>query len=480
MSYQSVRTALVDAAYDWQRREFMSAFDPAAPTVIIVPGGMGSQLDRTVKVYRDGGDLPFGDFATVWAGFGLLFGGEADSLRMNAAGEDFKRRIVVPNGPIRWKPIYSPYDQAKRYFRDAGFNCFIFGYDWRRSVLENAAYLDAFLRSLAREADALRGNAEGLPRTTLLAHSLGGVVVATYLHRFRARGGETLDRYCERVVTVGTPFYGAACHSQRYFIGDSLLNWIQGRRGVASAVASMPGPYILCHLDREAYEAMRGTVLEAECPAYPVQDDAGAPVDVFDGAFTWPSWMGGAWRATIRGYLDDAMDVRALLTSPLPGPAGERMFHLRAGRTETARGLAWKGWPRDGKSELESVSPFDLVQGDLGAGRAGDGVVPWWSSRLAHTPASQVYALQQASVHMDFFEHPEVLAASRRIIDDHAAPTFAQVQATMAGIAANPTPRATRAEAEAFVQQAEAISPGDARASDPAMWKRVLEAFVTC
>ncbi len=493
MSYQAARATLIDAAYDWQRREFFSSFDPAAPTVILLPGGMGSQLDRTVDAFAEGKALPFGDFETVWAGFGLIFGDEAASLAMTPSREDAKRRILVPNGPVRWRPFYTPYGETKAFFRGAGVNYFVFGYDWRRPAIENAIFLDRFLRELALRADQLRGDTKGLENATLLAHSQGGLVGATYLARFHAKPGDSLDRYVRRFISVGTPFYGTCGHIDRYYVGDSLLNWLIGRQTLARYIASMPGPFALCHLDFESYQHLNATTdIGQDLPVYPTIDhETSRAADIHDPAMfeRLPSWMKGEWADAVREAIDDSRDVMWLLAQGLPPAAHARTFHIRGGITPldakhnaktSATSLVWGPWPNPGKTEATSdQSP--LVAGPAGrAGKQGDGVVPYWSSRLAQTPRSRVYDLRKATDHMDFMEHAEVLAAVKHIMDHDAVPVQSEAMAMASMMMLEAPERSDEATARAFLQRVKAGEVTAADPQDPGIWKRVLESFSVC
>ena len=51
MSYEQYRASLIQSYYDYQLETLMSDFDPRRPTVILLPGGMGSQLERTERAY---------------------------------------------------------------------------------------------------------------------------------------------------------------------------------------------------------------------------------------------------------------------------------------------------------------------------------------------------------------------------------------------------------------------------------------------
>jgi hypothetical protein len=51
MSYDQYRTALIEGYYQNQLETLMSGYRPNRPTVILLPGIMGSQLERTNKPY---------------------------------------------------------------------------------------------------------------------------------------------------------------------------------------------------------------------------------------------------------------------------------------------------------------------------------------------------------------------------------------------------------------------------------------------
>jgi hypothetical protein len=178
-----------------------------------------------------------------------------------------------------------------------------------------------------------------------------------------------------------------------------------------------------------------------------------------------------------------------LLANGLPPSAQARTFHIRGGITPldtkdnakaSATSLVWGPWPNEGKTEAKSeVSP--LVAGDPApAGKQGDGVVPYWSSRLAQTPRSRVYDLRKATDHMDFMEHAEVLAAVKHIMDHDSVPAPADVMTMASMMDVQPQARADEATSREFLQKAKAgtVSPGDPQ--NPAVWKRVLESFSVC
>jgi hypothetical protein len=69
MSYDSYRKAKIEGYYDAQLETLVSSFDPSEPTVILLPGGMGSQLERTEHAV---GTEPNVINDIVWLDWGIL------------------------------------------------------------------------------------------------------------------------------------------------------------------------------------------------------------------------------------------------------------------------------------------------------------------------------------------------------------------------------------------------------------------------
>lgn len=209
------------------------------PTVVLLPGGMGSHLERSTRPYRNDASIPFEAYDPVWMDLEIFFGRDAAALRIQDNGHDEGDYIVVPNGPLRF--LVDAYDGTQRFFRDRGWNYLVFGYDWRRPIAEAAAQFESFLGNVHYRVKELR-DADPLPTTTLLAHSQGGLVAKVFLHRVGGSDGSGVARWCERLVTVGTPFYGTASHHDRYYVGQPPLNTFYGTRFIADLAGSLPAP----------------------------------------------------------------------------------------------------------------------------------------------------------------------------------------------------------------------------------------------
>jgi hypothetical protein len=69
MPYDKYRKELIAGYYDYQLEGLMSGYDPAKPTIILLPGGMGSQLERTEHEYPASPNV-IND--VVWMDLGVL------------------------------------------------------------------------------------------------------------------------------------------------------------------------------------------------------------------------------------------------------------------------------------------------------------------------------------------------------------------------------------------------------------------------
>ena len=75
-SYCQYRRALITAFYSWQLDQFLNGFDSNRPTVILLPGGMGSELDLNNVSYPTS---PNGMSETIWMDLEIFFG---DALKL--------------------------------------------------------------------------------------------------------------------------------------------------------------------------------------------------------------------------------------------------------------------------------------------------------------------------------------------------------------------------------------------------------------
>ena len=113
---------------------------------------------------------------------------------------------------------------AVDYGGDAHYTCFQFGYDWRRSLPENARLLGEFIEEKRREVSTEHarrfGPAAGRAQVKfdIVAHSMGGLLTRYYLRYGKARlpNSDRVPtptwagaRHVEKVILVATPNAGS-------------------------------------------------------------------------------------------------------------------------------------------------------------------------------------------------------------------------------------------------------------------------------
>ena len=254
MTYASARNRSIRDTLGRRIEDLARHYRPGRPTVVLIPGGMGSHLERSKVRYRSDRQIPFDRYDPIWMDLGILFDADALKLEISDSGRDAGDHIVIPNGPLDF--LVSAYDGTKRFFdEELGWNYICFGYDWRRPVTEWAGFLETFLVRLGKRVEQLKGESP-LPSTTLLCHSMGGLIALAFLHRLAARAQATpgnLDGWFQSVVTVAAPFYGTSTHIRRYYKGQRALNLLYGAANIARIAGTLPGPYVLLYLDRTLY-----------------------------------------------------------------------------------------------------------------------------------------------------------------------------------------------------------------------------------
>ena len=461
MTYENARSAEIHDAHQRVIDQFALTYRVGQPTVLLLPGGMGSHLDRSTKPF-DG--TPCAEFDPVWMDSEIFFGHDAVHLAINDDNHDIGDHLIVATGPLTF--LVNAYNGTQKFFQSRGWNYLVFGYDWRRELAEAAGYLESFLTQLRYRVTDLRG-VDLLPTLTMLAHSQGGLVAKVFLHRVAGSDGSGVAKWCERLVTVATPFYGTATHQDRYYIGQSPLNQFYGTANMARLAGTLQGPYILMTADEATLSG--DTLQRLELPAYPMTDfDSAAPVDPYgDAALSrYPSWVKPQ-------HLVAARSIRRTLHADLPAKALERVFHVRSGLdAKTGASLRWRNI---------KGSDFDPTQGNpvIPVPGKGDGTVPFWSARLAQTPKRQIYDLTKAKSHGTLCEHEETLKVLEYLIDKGRLPQPSRLKARDVVLGEE---EASEARVQAFLAKAQsgAITKGDVEANDPAVWRSILNQATLC
>ncbi len=411
MSYGSVIDELRQKDLEQRAQAFAAAYDPALPSVILLPGGMGSRLIRSTVPYSLGTPFTNTQFYELWLDFYPAVQGELKHIAMNAYGEDQSRHPLVASGEL--SSIVKKYDGVRAFFAGKA-NFAGLGYDWRRAPDREFTYVRSFLRRVADKVMA-RGHADPRRRLTLFAHSQGGLVAKFFLNDVVERGEKVAD-WCERTITCCSPFYGTWTHLSRYYVGETFPNIVTGGADVVSRiVASLKGPYILLPAPRAVLAPRLAALGLARYPVRDAADDA-IECDAFDPAM----------RARLPAYVSTdhlvaARNQFAQIDAPLPAAATARLFHIRSRGPEGADQPFEMQW----RADAGGGDPVDHNAGGL-----HDGTVPFWAARLATTPDSNVFDVACVP-HGGAAENPTVLDIVWRLVRGIAvAPGL---QATTAG-----------------------------------------------
>jgi len=464
MTYQNARKLEIRDSHARRIEEFARTYKKNQPTIVLIPGGMGSQIDRSAKPFRGNASLPFKKYDPIWMDPGIIFDREILQLEIKDNGHDLDNHICIPNGPLRF--LVEPYKAAADFFRGKDYNYIVFAYDWRRPVVESAGFLKFFLQLLKGRVQDLR-HEDPLPHTTLLCHSMGGIVTKVFLQRVFKQNATAADvqKWMDRFVTVATPFYGAAGQMTRYYKGQEPLNIICGIQPLARVIGTLPGPYVLMFLDRNTY-ARHADQLEID--RYPVRDSTHVdqeadPHDenLFD---RYPPWVN-------HDYLHEAAGLQGAIARPLPDAVVERVFHFRATKKKTWVEL---NWAEINGAQYDPGSDASPITGRNGE---GDGTVPRWSARLTQVPDSQVFNLSRAKSHQELLDHPETLKGIHQLIKNDKLPKTIQAPDTLLGPA--------KASLPAVRQFMEDVSGGrikreDLLAVDERLWRRIVQEVNLC
>ncbi|MDA1277420.1 MAG: hypothetical protein O2960_25740 [Verrucomicrobia bacterium] len=276
--------------------------------VIVIPGILGSRL-----VDGDTGRVVWGSFGPGAISHSSAAGRRAMALPMREGAsltslEDGVRvdgtldRLSLGFGLgvnayarlLRSLAIGGYRDESFGKAPDEHFNCFQFGYDWRKSSVANASALDDFIEEkhrLVAEDYFRRHGVHKEIKFDIVAHSMGGLLARYYLMYGRAelnQDGRNQEvtwagtRHVKRLIQVGTPNLGAAHALQQMQNGLGIIPLLT--RVQPAVIGTFATPYEL--LPRNA--------------DHPLVDSAGKPIDLMDPA----EWERYGW-----GLADPAQDV---------------------------------------------------------------------------------------------------------------------------------------------------------------------------
>jgi pimeloyl-ACP methyl ester carboxylesterase len=203
-----------------------AGFEPPRP-LILVPGLLGSRLCRPDPANPN-------ETQVVWGTLASLRQFPTIRVRHENGGKD----DIVPCGILRevvYLGIYSQnvYAPIIRHLEQTGYrpdhNLFFFAYDWRRSVFDNAAALEAFVREKVPDG-----------KVDIVAHSLGALVARVYV--MEGGGSERVAR----LFSAGAPFQGSVKVFQTVQKGWGPLNPVMGGLdGFRRTILSFPSVFEL-------------------------------------------------------------------------------------------------------------------------------------------------------------------------------------------------------------------------------------------
>ena len=381
--YLQYREAMLDAYYFGQLTGFASTFDLNKKTVILLPGGMGSHLKRTDQPFPAPNNIF--DY-NLWVSMDTLSSGNAPYLQIDQNLADGQQFVVGAQGPISILGL-SPYDQ----FISQGkrkWNLFVLGFDFRRSIEESAKFFMKFITDF-KAAIYNEYGYDPLPDVTVVAHSMGGLVLAYALH-----DAQFAQLQLNGYMTIATNFYGWPGQLKKYYLGQEPFNWSWTPDVVTRTVGSMPGGYSLMPMPTKIFDTYGAQI---GLTKYPVQDKTtGAPTDPYDRACAsrWPPWV-------MQNYLQQNMATLTTITNPFARTVASRFVNVRSIRNSTAVGLLWEN-VNGATYTAGSGKPIIEVMGK------GDGVIPWWSAFHMGTPPNNRRSLSQAKDHVFLLEHDEV------------------------------------------------------------------------
>src|SRR5258705_8094104 len=100
MNYDQYRKTLIADYYDYQLESLLvNGFNPNNPTVILLPGGMGSQLESTEKPYPESPNI-ISD--VIWLDLGIATSLDALKMEVDDRGRDKNSYVVAPHGPVNF------------------------------------------------------------------------------------------------------------------------------------------------------------------------------------------------------------------------------------------------------------------------------------------------------------------------------------------------------------------------------------------
>ncbi|MDT3779135.1 hypothetical protein PJI16_16340 [Nitrospira sp. MA-1] len=384
--------------------------------IIVVPGYYGTRLVREA------------DRSVVFISLTqALFGRQSLTLPVPELG--FKGTIdLQPDGildEVRVVPllysidVYGSLLDRLRVSNQRSGEVIPFTYDWRGDLMEAVRSLDVLIRRL-------RG--EGKKDISIVAHSMGGLIVSYYLRY----GVQDIDRAVEtwkgagefnRVVLVGVPFLGAM-NSLRNMNYGATIGWNSSLLSY-EAYASFPASYYLLpvadsdELITSEWELLRGVIRNAgqwqRSGWGLLRNTEGLPNDIVERRASYTSF-----------WLDRSQRFLELLQQPQSTPSQKHpsLIYLYAKGTPTLAKGVWTGnqggqgidslfFDNSDLAGTESPGKFPTVYAD------GDGTVTVSSAWLpaAYRRAFQTTIRDYEVGHTELVKTPDIQDDIIRFLD---------------------------------------------------------------
>ena len=355
--------------------------------VIFLPGITGSALRDEYPVSPE----------TVWSPFKLLI--QAYD-RITPHPDNPRLELLEPARIARdhlFEIIYSEMIEELRHDlspqADEPVPVFPFAFDWRQPLEEIQGLLDAFIDEVVDRTRLLRhyvdqgfGKPQFPGRVNLVAHSMGGLIVAGYLRQYA-------DAKIDKVATIATPFRGSVESVSKTAVGVGALGLGPNSSRERETARVTPSLYYLL-------PSFTGAVLAAP----------GVSSDLFDPA-AWQPGIIDSLASFIRMYGTDRItDVHqqavTLLGSMLSAAQAHRNSVESLVLTDSKRWLCVVGVDEKVRTKMairkdSNGDPrFDLPDDDVvnkwtdhdPAQRVntGDNTVPYLGARSSFIPTEQV------------------------------------------------------------------------------------------